>query len=236
MTKPVIGSTCFLLEHKTLALVPAPGFFVLAHAAQVDFVGQQLAGEGEQLPAEVLALIFRGDEQLVEIEFGQMQRQHRRDRAAIVGDEQAPALLDLERNARAQFRQQEIAGILEPGGSPAVHPDAGDLVIFVCPGGTDRSAAASNGSCASPRANKKKPPRYYREGFFDFNRKRKFIPLARVAAIRPDRSDPRSSPWSTPPRSPSQTSPWRRRCHRLPRWRAAASANRRSGRRACRST
>src|SRR5512141_1801462 len=66
-----------------------------------------------------------------------MQRQHRGDRAVIIGDEQAPALLDLLRNARAQFGQQELAGVLEPGGSPAVHPDAGDLVIFLWPGGAD---------------------------------------------------------------------------------------------------
>ena len=58
----------------------------------------------------------------------------------------------------------------------------------------------------------------------------------RVATIQPPspaarrgrsgRSDPRSSPWSRPPRSPSQTSPSRPRCHRLPRARAVASASR----------
>ncbi len=50
------------------------------------------------------------------------------------------------------------------------------------------------------------------------------------------RSGRRSSPWSTPPRSPSRTSPSRPRTHRPPRRRGAASANRRSGRRGCRST
>jgi len=44
-----------------------------------------------------------------------MQRQHRRKRSAVVGDVEAPALLDLERDARAQLRQQQIAGILETG-------------------------------------------------------------------------------------------------------------------------
>jgi hypothetical protein len=52
---------------------------------------------------------------LVEIEIGQVQRQHRRERIAVVGDKQAPALLDLERDARAQLRQQEIAGLFDPG-------------------------------------------------------------------------------------------------------------------------
>ena len=56
------------------------------------------------------------------------------------------------------------------------------------------------------------------------------------AQIRQDRSGRRSSPWSTPPRSPSRTSPSRPRTHRPPRRRAAASASRRSGRRGCRST
>ena len=37
----------FLLEHKTLALVPAPGLFVLAHATQPDFIRQLLARERE---------------------------------------------------------------------------------------------------------------------------------------------------------------------------------------------
>jgi Phosphoesterase family len=54
--------------------------------------------------------------------------------------------------------------------------------------------------------------------------------------LRRDRSGPGSSPWSTPPRSLSRTSPSNPRTHRLPRGRAVASANRRSGRRACRST
>src|SRR6266403_5426414 len=67
-----------------------------------------------------------------------MQRQHRRERFAVVGDKQAPALIHLERDTRAQLRQQEIACRFETGRSPAVHPDAGDLVIFVGAGGTDR--------------------------------------------------------------------------------------------------
>jgi hypothetical protein len=75
---------------------------------------------------------------LVEIEIGQVQRQHRRERIPVVGDKQAPALLDLERDARAQLRQQEIACLFEPGRGPAVHPDPGDLVIFVRTGGADR--------------------------------------------------------------------------------------------------
>src|SRR5437763_16015622 len=67
-----------------------------------------------------------------------MQRQHRRERSAIVGDKQAPTLLHHERDPRAQLRQQEIACRFETGRSPAVHPDAGDLVIFVGAGGADR--------------------------------------------------------------------------------------------------
>src|SRR5687767_8186825 len=66
-----------------------------------------------------------------------MQRQHRRKLSVIVGDEQAPALLDLERNPRAQLRQQEIAGLLDPRRDPAVHPDPRDRVIFVRQSGAD---------------------------------------------------------------------------------------------------
>src|SRR5258708_15480066 len=72
-----------------------------------------------------------------------MQRQHRRKLPFIVGDKEAPAFLYLERNARAQLRQQEIACRFETGRSPAVHPDARDLVIFVA-GGTDRWWRHSN--------------------------------------------------------------------------------------------
>ena len=56
------------------------------------------------------------------------------------------------------------------------------------------------------------------------------------AEIRRGRSDQRSSPWSTPPRSLSQTSPSSPRTHRLPPAPAAASVNRRSSRHGCRST
>ena len=56
------------------------------------------------------------------------------------------------------------------------------------------------------------------------------------AEIRRGRSDPGSSPWSTPPRSLSRTSPSSPRTHRLPRGLGAGSANRRSGRHGCRST
>src|SRR5215831_20108967 len=73
------GLDLFLLEHKTLALVPAPGLLVLAHAAQLDFVGQLRSREGEQLPPERAALIGGRDKKLVEIKLRQMQRQHRRE-------------------------------------------------------------------------------------------------------------------------------------------------------------
>src|SRR2546423_1162391 len=84
----------FLFENETLALIPAPSLFILAHAAQPDFVGQMLAREREQSPAEVLALIFWRNEQHVEIEGRQMQGQHRRELPVVIGDKQAPALLD----------------------------------------------------------------------------------------------------------------------------------------------
>ena len=54
--------------------------------------------------------------------------------------------------------------------------------------------------------------------------------------LRRGRSDQGSSPWSTPPRSLSQTSPSSPRTHRLPRGRATASSSRRPGRHGCRST
>src|SRR6202165_5439553 len=137
MTNPVIGSTSSFSRTKTSRSYPRHAFSFLRTQREPNFIRQKLSRESEQPAPEVSALIFRCDEQLVKIEIGQMQRQHRRERSAFIGDKQAPALLDLERNARAQFRQQEIAGVLEPRGGPAVHPDTGDLVIFVCPGGTD---------------------------------------------------------------------------------------------------
>src|SRR5882724_6840546 len=95
-----------------------------------------------------------------------MQRQHRGDDAAIVGDKQAPALLDFERNPRTQFREQEVTGVLKPRRCPAVHPDAGDLVIFVRPGGTDRWRRHSNWSI------KEKAPATLSRGLTNSNQKR----------------------------------------------------------------
>ena len=77
------------------------------------------------------------------------------------------------------------------------------------------------------RQQRRSPTRCIARRRFDFNQKRE---------IRRDRSGRRSSPWSTPRRSLSRTSPSSPRMHRLPRTRGAASANRRSGRRGCRST
>jgi hypothetical protein len=96
-----------------------------------------LSREGEQPAPQALALIFRCHEQLVEIKLRQMQRQHARQRSAIVGDVEAPAFLHLQQDARAQLHQQRLTGILEPRRGPAVHPDARDLVIFVGARGTD---------------------------------------------------------------------------------------------------
>ena len=55
-------------------------------------------------------------------------------------------------------------------------------------------------------------------------------------AVTPSRNDPSSSPWSTRRRSLERTSAHRRRSHRLPREREAASWSRRPSPRACRST
>src|SRR5712691_13565080 len=65
----------FLFKDKTLALIPAPRLLVLADAAQRNFIRQMLPREREQPAPEVLTLIVRRDEQLVEIEIRQMQRQ-----------------------------------------------------------------------------------------------------------------------------------------------------------------
>src|SRR3954471_9663686 len=100
----------FFLERKAFALVPAPGLFVLAHAAQPDFIRQVLARKSEQLAPQAVALIFRRHKQLVEIAFGHVQREHRRQHTIVIGDVKAPALFDFHRNTRAQFRQQGIAG------------------------------------------------------------------------------------------------------------------------------
>src|SRR5712664_474625 len=85
---------------------------------------------------------------------------------AVVGDEQTPALPDLERDACAQLRQQEIAGFRQPGRDPAVHPDACDRVMFVRSGCADSGREHRNESFRQAR---KKPPRYYREGSVCFN-------------------------------------------------------------------
>src|SRR6478735_3830604 len=101
MTNPVIGSTSSFSNTKPSRSYQRQAFSFFTHTAQRNFMRQMLSRESEQPSAEVLALIFRGDEQLVEIEFGQMQRQHRRKLPVVVGDKEAPASLYLERNARA---------------------------------------------------------------------------------------------------------------------------------------
>src|SRR3954465_13287121 len=88
------------LEHKAFTLVPAPGLFILAHAAQPDFIRQVLARKSEQLAPQTVALIFRRHEQLVEIAFGHVQREHRRQHAVVIGDVEAPAHFDFHPNAR----------------------------------------------------------------------------------------------------------------------------------------
>src|SRR6516165_4893672 len=111
------GLDLFLLENKAFALVPAPGLLVLTHAAQEYLVRQMRSGEGEQPSPERAALILWHDEKLVEVTFRQMQRQHGRERAAVVGDEKAPALFDLLRDSRAQSRHIRRCG---RGGSTVV--------------------------------------------------------------------------------------------------------------------
>jgi hypothetical protein len=61
-------------------------------------------------------------------------------------------------------------------------------------------------------------------------------PSQQAVRARRGRSGRDSSLWSKPPRNPSRTSPSSPLRHRLPRSRAAVSANRRSGRCASRST
>ena len=101
------------------------------------------------------------------------------------------------------------------------HPDA-----LKTAGGGGRKATMAESAVAE--STEKRPGR---------SRPFSFLPLVGSRMqVRRGRSDRRSSPWSTPPRSPSRTSPSRPRTHRLPRRRGAASANRRSGRRGCRST
>src|SRR6266404_7426043 len=55
----------FLCEHKTFALIPAPGFFIFTHASEQDFIRQLLSSESEQSAPEALAPIFRSDQQLI---------------------------------------------------------------------------------------------------------------------------------------------------------------------------
>src|SRR6516165_6961602 len=131
------GLDLFLRENKAFALIPVPGLLVLTYAAQEYLVRQMRSGEGEQPSPERTALKLWCDEKLVEVTFWQMQRQHGSKRAAVVGDEKAPALFDLLRDPGAQRRQQEITRVFEAGRNPALHPDARDLVIFVGAGGAD---------------------------------------------------------------------------------------------------
>jgi hypothetical protein len=60
------------LEQKAFPLIPAPGLFVFADAAQPDFVGQKCSREGKQQPADRTSLIFGRDKELVEIFFGKL--------------------------------------------------------------------------------------------------------------------------------------------------------------------
>src|SRR5215475_4739445 len=66
-----------------------------------------------------------------------MQRQHPDNRAMIAGDKETPAVVNLSLHARSQVRQEEFTHLRKPGRDPALHPDAGDLVIFLRAGGAD---------------------------------------------------------------------------------------------------
>src|ERR1700730_3451421 len=109
-----------LFIDETPALIPAPRLFIFAHAAQLDFIRQLLAREREQPPSEILTLILRRDEQLVEIHVRLVQRQPCRKINRLVRDEQPPALFHLERDPRAQLRQEKIAGLPDSRRNPAV--------------------------------------------------------------------------------------------------------------------
>src|SRR5579871_4855628 len=136
------GIELLFLEHKSLALIPAPGAFVLAHAAQPDLIRQLVAREAEQTLAEPVALILGRDEQLIEVGVAQSKGQHGRDRAVVVGHIEAPAVLDLAGNARAHHpRQRGAVGSPDAVRQPASRPDIGNRVVFVGPREADRGDA-----------------------------------------------------------------------------------------------
>ena len=113
MTNPVIGSTCSFSNTKPSRSYQRQAFsFSRTQRSEISS-GSCCRVKASNCRPRPGALIFRRDEQLVEIALGQMQRQHRREHAAVVGDEKAPAFFDLHRNPRAQLRQQKIAGVLE---------------------------------------------------------------------------------------------------------------------------
>ena len=84
-------------EAKAFALVPAPGTFILHHAAQPDFVGKLPAREGQQGAADAAALMRGRDPKLVEIEIARMERQHGHDLPRLFGGIEIPALGDFFR-------------------------------------------------------------------------------------------------------------------------------------------
>src|SRR5262249_18524364 len=94
----------FLFKDETFALVPAPSLLVLADAAQGNLVRQMRPRKGEKRSTKRAALISRRYEQLIEIALRQMQGQHGRKGAVIVGDKQGPAPFNLPRDTRAELR------------------------------------------------------------------------------------------------------------------------------------
>ena len=156
---------------------------------------QMLSRESEQPSAEVLALIFRGDEQLVEIEFGQMQRQHRRKLPVVVGDKEAPASLYLERNARATSPAGNCLPLRDR--SKPSCPSRRGRFRHIRRCGRDGSLVAAfklSPTAASPYLAQGRSPRDNIAGAFSPQ------PNAEdhSAAIRRGRNGRGSSPWSTP--------------------------------------
>ena len=113
--------------------------------------------------------MFRSDEQLIEIEVGQMQRQHRRERLAVVGDKQAPAPIHLERIRARNFASRKLLAASRPVEAQlSIQTRAISSYSSVRAGrivGGGIQTVPDSGVAVSGA--KKKPPRQYREGFFN---------------------------------------------------------------------
>lgn len=99
------------LEHKALALVPAPGPW--RSEARFHLIRKPRPGESEQLASEIAALVVGCHEQLIEIAFAKKQREHRGELSLMATKRLQPFSISIGARAR-NFASRKLLACSRP--------------------------------------------------------------------------------------------------------------------------